>query len=287
MFFTHRAFWLPKDVEQPEGYQDAFEADEARGIAAIADGVASSLFAGSWAALLAKSVVADPPNIFDATSLSPWLAELRRRWAEPIDAGSLAWHQRPKLQAGASSTLLCVMLDYADGTDPEATGPIRLYAFSIGDCCLFHVRDDTVLRVFPIEDSQLFAGDPEAITSVTRKPDPPLRFDTLDDHCRGDDLIVLASDALAAWALGRLEGGDSPNWEAQWDMSPEAWAGMILELRRTQQIRYDDSTVVMLRVGSVPSVSEKMHDRTDWVDDVKRTIKESKLGAWLKKTLGG
>ena len=55
MFFEHKAFWLPKDIEHPDEYQDAFAVDEVRGIAAIADGVSSSLFAASWARLLVNA----------------------------------------------------------------------------------------------------------------------------------------------------------------------------------------------------------------------------------------
>ena len=55
MFFEYRAFSLPKDAENTDGNQDAFAVDQQRGLAAIADGVSSTLFAGSWARILARN----------------------------------------------------------------------------------------------------------------------------------------------------------------------------------------------------------------------------------------
>ena len=55
MLFEHRAFWLPKDVQNAQAYEDAFDVDCVRGLAAVCDGVSSTIFAGRWAAILAKA----------------------------------------------------------------------------------------------------------------------------------------------------------------------------------------------------------------------------------------
>ena len=62
MYFQSKTFWLAKDASQAEQYQDAFALDAARGIAAIADGVSSSLFSAPWAKILTEAVVAGPPD---------------------------------------------------------------------------------------------------------------------------------------------------------------------------------------------------------------------------------
>jgi hypothetical protein len=249
MFFQHRSFWLSKDVQHPDEYQDSCHVDARRGIAAIADGVSSSLFAASWAKLLSRAIVADPPDVTDAIGLPEWLNKLREAWLKPIQVDSLPWHQKARFQAGASSTLLWVELYVAEASDPTATGPVQLYAYAVGDCCLFHIRNDQLLRSFPLDKSELFDTDPNVVSSVNRQKDHLLQFETLVDYCQDGDLLVLCTDAIAAWTLAQSEAGSAPSWEAYWNISEEGWRNQIHELRQQHKIRYDDSTVLMLRIG--------------------------------------
>ncbi|MEK6238473.1 MAG: protein phosphatase 2C domain-containing protein, partial [Planctomycetales bacterium] len=177
MFSNHRIFELAKDVEKPTSNQDAARVDEQRGIAAIADGVSSTLFAGRWARSLVDAVMASPPDPYDAESMDPWLAEKRKEWNASVDPSSLAWHQKAKLKDGASSTLLWVRMEQSSD-DPEAFA-YRCYA--IGDCCLFHVREDETLRAFPLEKSSDFDTDPEVVRSAAipgKKASKSLVFQT-------------------------------------------------------------------------------------------------------------
>ncbi len=242
MFFEHKSFWLPKSVEHEEEYQDAFAVDEVRGIAAIADGVSSSLFAGSWAKLLAEAAVHDPPDIDDADAMGSWLGEQRDQWREPIDVESLAWHQKPKFEDGAYTTLLWVEL----ASDESGNFPFTCY--SIGDCCLFHVRENRVLRGFPFEHSSLFDVRPKMIGSAAKKIGPQLEFDTLDDACQPGDMLALCTDALAVWALMELESGARPDWSALWKMTDADFRQFVLDMRAENKIRFDDTTLVLLKV---------------------------------------
>jgi hypothetical protein len=275
MFFEHREFRLPKDVRRPEDYEDALALDPLRGIAAVADGVSSSLFSGSWARLLVDAAVKDPPNIYDGEQLAHWLQQLRKAWRDPIDVNALAWHQKPKLQEGAFATLLLAQLYPVAGEAEQAGGPFRLVAYAAGDCCLFHVRGDQVLRAFPYEDSRLFQKNPRVIGSVNRKQATQIRFDTLEDYCRPDDLLVLCTDAIAAWALGQLEAGYSPNWHNCWDLSERDWSEHIHRLREQQLIRFDDTTLLLLKIGQrQSSLSEERNLHADWQDDMKQTFSD-------------
>lgn len=248
MFFEHRAFWLPKDVAHDDEYQDAYQVDGFRGVAAIADGVSSSLFAASWAKILANAVVADLPDVNDFQSLGPWLARQREKWTQPINADALPWHQKARLQAGAFSTLLWVELNLAVKSDPAATGSVEMYVYAIGDCCLFHVRDDFLLRSFPIGNSQLFDAEPAVIGSASKQKDHLLKFETLNDYTQPGDLLVLCTDAVAAWALAQHEAGRSPRWSTYWDLPPEKWKQEVIALRQEHLMRYDDATLLLLRV---------------------------------------
>ncbi len=244
MVFEHQAFWLPKDVDHPDGYQDAFAVDPAQGIAAICDGASSGLFSGRWAKLLAEQTIRQTANIEQADHFAAWLTAVRQHWQAGIDIESLAWHQKAKLATGALSTLLWIELT----TDPESPG-YRLRGYSIGDGCLFHVRAGRVLKAFPIETSQQFDDNPQVLGSVAHPRDATIHFDTLDEFCQADDLLVLATDAVAAWILGCLEQGHTPDFLADWNRGESAWRQTIQQLRQQHAMRYDDATLVMLKIA--------------------------------------
>jgi len=281
LFSAHRIFWLPKDPGDPESYQDACKVDEQRGVAAIADGVSSSLFSGSWAQILVRGVVEEPPDVADRESLPPWLASRRAVWRAPLNPERLAWHQKPKFEHGAHSTLLWVELYPREATTETQPGSFHLLAYSIGDCCLLHIRQDQVLRAFPIEQSAAFEADPAALCSREGDHDRQLAFDTLEDTCQPDDLLVLTSDAIAQWAIRELEARRPVSWEACWDLKTDQWREQVLELRRQQRIRHDDSTVVMLRVGSAPE-PETDNPVVQFVDSVADRVRHSRAFQWFK-----
>lgn len=248
MFFEHQAFWLPKDVERSEEFQDAWCVDQEHGVAAIADGVSSSLFSGSWAKILTKAVVEEPPYIDDMPALPEWLAEHRAAWIEPIDESKLAWHQKPKFQQGASTTLLWIEMYVADQAETGVAGASQIYGYAIGDTCLFHVREDKVLRSFPLEKSEEFQKDPAVINSFDKQRDHLLQFETWESFCQQGDMLVLCTDAVASWAMAQMEAGTPPRWRSYWGKSQEDWQAEVMQLRAEQQMRYDDATLLLLRI---------------------------------------
>ncbi|MCE9553169.1 MAG: protein phosphatase 2C domain-containing protein [Planctomycetes bacterium] len=242
MYFEQRTFTVAKDASKPLENQDALACDPARGIAALADGATSSLQSGRWARLLVEGVVAGPPDIAEAATFPAWLAARREAWQSGLDEKALAWHQKARLADGAFSTLLWIELATAEN------GALAMRGFALGDSCLLHIRGGKVLRSFPIEESRLFGTEPVLLGSAPRQSAESLAFDTLDDTCESGDLLVLATDAVAAWALTQLEAGRPLGLESLWDMADEDFARWITRLRDQQQIRYDDSTVVLLRM---------------------------------------
>ncbi len=247
MRFEHRTFWLAKDAQYPDEYQDAFALAPDRGLAAIADGVSSAIFSAAWARILTEAVIAEPPRLDDGAAFVEWLARRRAAWSQGIDARSLPWNVRPKMVLGAMTTLLWVELTPPDAAD-GFPGWYRLRCTAIGDCCLFHVRKGDQLRSFPMDRAESFGLDPCVVGSIDRKQDHLLEFHLIDDACWPGDLLVLATDALAQWAVGRHESGQPVAWENYWDLSPEAFFDEIMALRNENQIRYDDTTLMLLRV---------------------------------------
>ncbi len=271
MFFDVRTLHTAKDQEYAAEYEDAFQVDGERGLASIADGVSSAIFSRQWARILTQGTVDEPPDLYAEGSLESWLEQRRQEWLTTIDIPNLPWNKRRKLQqvGGAFSTLLWIEL-YEDppvDTDREEPAadqesdepkPYRLRCFAVGDCSLFHVREGEILRSFPLTDAASFDADPISICSVNLNRDHCLEFSAMDEYCQSGDLLVLCTDAIGKWAMTRIEADDPPNWETYWDMPSEDWLEEITNLRTERQMRYDDTTLVLLKVGVEPE--EKLLD---------------------------
>ena len=249
MLFQSRVFQLAKDTECPEECQDACGMDAAGGIAVVADGVASAIFSRQWADVLVRATVADAPDPTDTEAFAGWLARRRQQWAEQIDTTGLAWFQKAKLPMGAFSTLLWVRLLPVDEQQEGTFGAYRLQGFAIGDSCLFHVRGGELVRTFPIQKAEELEANPVVLGSVDLNRDQLMEFTALDELCYPGDLLVLCTDAIADWALRLAESGSPVAWDSYSDMDAPEWEDEIAELRGQSKMRYDDATLVLLRVA--------------------------------------
>ena len=266
MPFAFRAFTLAKDPQQPGEYQDAWRCAPEAGVAAVADGVASAIFSGPWAEVLVEAIIAQPLSLDQHDGLGTWLAARRAQWQAKIDTTGLAWFQKAKLPAGAFSTLLWVTIA-ADNA--EATWLCR----AIGDSCLFHVRDGRLLCVFPIERTEDFAADPVVLGSVNLNRDHLLEFKSAQGSCCPGDLLVLATDAVAQWILSEVEAGNPPTWNDFWTMTEMEWRDGLDRLRTEGAMRYDDATLVVLRIdGGTPATPEANDAGAVALVDVELTI---------------
>jgi len=248
MQFAARIFTIAKDPEHPEQFQDACHVDAAGGIAAVADGVASTLFSGQWAELLTQAIVADALDPADQEGFACWLKKRREAWSAQIDVSGLAWFQKAKLPLGAFCTLLWVRLLPEEESPPPTPPSQRLQAFALGDSCLLHVRGGEAIHTFPIQQSPQFDADPLAVGSLDLGRDQLLNFRCLEERCLLGDLLVLCTDAVAQWALRRCESGCPPAWDDYWHMTEQAWREEIVALREQGLMRYDDATLLLLRV---------------------------------------
>ncbi len=258
MPFESRVFQLARDTEHPEEYQDAYGLDAARGIAAVADGVTSSIFARRWARILTEATVAAAPDPNDPQAFGRWLQLRRQTWSQRIDTSSLAWYQKAKLPQGAFSTLLWIRLLPLARQRPGTFGALRLRGYAIGDSCLFHARHGEVLRTFPIQKAEELEADPLVLGSVDLSRDQLLQFQALDELCYADDLLVLCTDAIAAWALRLGESGNPPVWETYWNMTQQRWQEEVIRLRDQGHMRYDDATLLLLRVADPAECSDEV-----------------------------
>ena len=259
MLFESRSYWLAKDAEaaheHPETYEDASACSAEMRRAAIADGVSQAMFSGIWARLLTEAAVEQPPDVTDAAAFHQWLVEPRAQWAAQVAAKQLNYFQRQKLQAvhGGYSTLQWLEFE-SSAPDSEE---YEFHSYAVGDCCLFHVRDGQVISTFPMERSEEFDRHPMSICSVDRKHDELVasEFKVFHGLCRAGDLLVLATDAIAKWAMEILETDSSIDWSGFWETSQEEFASQVVELRNEKRMEIDDTSLLLLRVLGVAGVA--------------------------------
>jgi len=260
MRFRSHQSWFPKDEEFPGDYEDASSCSEKFGRAIVADGVSSAIFSRTWARLLTRSAVNDPPDLTSEEAIWAWLSPLQQEWRKGINFQSLPWHQKPKaISTGAQSTLIVVAIDPLQ-EKAESGGEYRLRASAIGDCVLFLIREGTKVLSFPLIAADEFKQPPHILSSIAKGVHYADKFQHLDDRCRVGDLLVICSDAVGLWAMEEYENGRHVDWMRYWG-NDAAWYEDILALRTTSprddrtSMRVDDCTLLLLEI-----ITETTHE---------------------------
>ena len=234
---------LPKEGEGMEAYEDAARTRTDRWPvrAAVADGATESAFSAGWAERLTQGLVdqgaTTPEALRDA--VSGWQPD----WHEAIRGRAEAkpWYVAAKAEEGAFAALL--------GLSLRADGSWR--AVSVGDCCLFHVRDGALVRSWPFGAAEAFTNRPALVPSVSSRTLPAPKAAT-GDWTPGDSFL-LTTDAVAAWLLD----ADSPIGPADVEAGDEtAFRKAVKQARADESLRNDDTTLLVVR-------SAKGHDANE------------------------
>jgi hypothetical protein len=248
------AFWLQKDGNSAEEYEDAFAVDQremAPGLVlrlAIADGATETLFSGLWARLLADAYCNGELTTlrFDAS-----LASLQNEWSRQVGTNSETWYGERKASLGASSTFLGLSVSQESG-DSKQRGEWR--AIAVGDSCLFQIRDNNLIAAFPNTKSSQFDSRPFLLSS-NPQGNMPLS-DAMANH-RGSweagDEFFLMTDAVAQWFLAAFEQGRSPWRDIRGHATTEdEFVRWISNTRKQGSLRNDDVTLVRFAPSGLP-----------------------------------
>ena len=239
----HIVYSLPKRGNSTEEYEDAFAGDSGQGHFAVADGASESSFARSWADLLVKQFVQSP--ILNPQQWGEWSAPLRDRWLEEVGGRTLPWYAEAKLAQGAFATFLGLVVDAEQ---------CHWQAISIGDSCLFQIRDGILQKAFPIQESHAFGRTPWLLGSRTLSENQTGDdgFQTCSGDWQVDDYFLLMTDALAQWFLSQMESGKTPRETVEFLVSenPDSngFAEWIAKLREEKQLHNDDATLMVVRL---------------------------------------
>lgn len=242
----YRAFRLPRQGHGLEDCQDALAGDPERRRFAIADGAAESPYSALWAQLLVEEFVRQGERL---PNWANWLKKVSGTFSEKVPdtfLNGVPWYLEPGLVQGAFATFLGVVIEDQSW-----------YAVAVGDSCLFQVRQDELIRAFPVLRAGDFSNAPWLVGSRTSPSEVPHKngLQQMGD-CRPRDRLWLMTDALAHWFLMQAESGGKP-WRTlesflpsatDEDAAQQAFAAWIEGLRSSRQLRNDDVTLLAISV---------------------------------------
>ena len=256
-----QVFWVPKLGNAEEEYEDASSVAVATRRFAIADGATESSFADRWARSLVERFTAEPPLVPPSSvPLPDWLAPLQQRWYAEIAWDKLPWFAEEKARSGAFAALLGVYFLKPDPSKKaapwwsflwkrrEQPAGVRWHAMAIGDSCLFQVREEKLLKAFPMDNSARFSDRPLLVSSnQSRNQSVWSSVELAEGDCRAQDLFLLCTDAVAKWFLAEHEAGRKPWEELTKISSREEFAALVSRLRENKSLKNDDSTILTIR----------------------------------------
>lgn len=252
-----KVFWGPKRGNSVDEYEDAFAHQD--NCIAVADGATESSFADLWAQALVHNYASNPPkgNTPSSVPLEKWLTPLQQEWHASIAWDKLPWYAEEKARSGAFAALIGV--NFSVNGSPQKTGfdffgffkkkaepRVKWQALAVGDSNLFQIRQNRLLRSFPLEQSDQFNSRPLLLCSNPNRNQPVWqRMQVAEGDCEPGDLIFLATDAMAQWFLSQHEAGKKPWDELTRLNSDDDFAYFIDQTRQNSGVRNDDMTLVI------------------------------------------
>lgn len=230
---------LPKSGFELSECEDFIGVDEQNGRFAVADGATEAFDARSWAERLAQNWVRSDAAL-TADSFHDWIAAeglaLHASWSQL----TLPWYAEEKARKGSFAAFVGVEFDL------EAKAP-SWKAIALGDACLLHCRDGSLLKSLPLSDPASFNSAPLLVASDPALYKSSAHALVIDSGaCQHKDVLFLLSDAVAAWYLEHWEQSDLSGVFESNDES--AIAAFFENERQAGKIKNDDIAVVRIEV---------------------------------------
>jgi serine/threonine protein phosphatase PrpC len=259
MFAQVKALWWWKLEHVKETCEDAYKYDIEKGLFAVADGMSTMVFSHLWANILVNRFVNTPLIGVDPFETEWWL---RPAQLEYINTSPKVETFSPLVQSkarkGSAATLATVRISTVqDNTSALA----ELLAF--GDSCIFvgNLRERLVRVLFPIGRSSDFGQAPVGLPSLSWRYNRHFYLPNSQQvELQPDDVIILATDAVAEWIISNGANTYATTWEAFQRIvslkqdepagttpGPEGtWSHFIQQCRSAGQMVNDDMTALII-----------------------------------------
>lgn len=250
-------FFTPKEGNNDNEYEDAFypvrsgllEGDKL--LLALADGASESMFSKQWAECLVRHFCSgNYSNSYDFVeqTIVKWEKCVKLLVQSREDDGKpLWWYEEIGIDRGAFSTLLGLTIKQTEGVHGGVWE-----ALTVGDSCLFQVRDDQLIAQFPPLTSADFNNHPLLISS-NRKNNSSLKEvkNEKTGFWQQGDQLFLMTDAMAHWFIQMIEFQHEP-WRRIYENNENQiiFSQWINYLRDSNNLRNDDVTVICIEILS-------------------------------------
>lgn len=223
---------------------------------AVSDGATESSFSKIWAKILVRDY--NKKGYKSAGGLEKRINTLSKKWSREIKIDSLPWYAKDKAKNGAFSTLLGLELEgiclYRKQKILERTARSGKWSsISIGDSCLFQIRDNDLIKSFPIDKASDFTSTPLLLSSnVENNSSLSSSIFSLQGSWKKDDEFFIGTDAFSAWFLSEKEKNRSP-WVEFYDIindsdPNEKFKSWVNVKRECGELKNDDTTVIFMRL---------------------------------------
>ena len=232
-----RTFSTQKEGNLPDEYEDASAYGKDGFLFSVTDGATESSFAKEWAKFLAEEFTENSDSEEHGLRyvLRNAITKAKIRWNGALKNKTIPWHAEEKVKRGAYASFIGLKIF------PET---MKWEAISVGDCCLFVVRNDKLAEKFPIEDPEEFGNTPYLIGSVADPDEDGIKVK--QGALKGGDVIFLFSDAFAHWFLRTCE--NEPWKKINGIKDKTTFQSVIDELRENREMKNDDVTMMTITV---------------------------------------
>jgi len=252
MKLSYDTFCLQKKGNKPEEYEDAFapshsqEGIDLDGILAfaIADGASIGIASKLWANMLVKhftEIKKIEADFWQGVS-TKWNDWKKNYIEERLESGNpLKYYEEEGLRKGPFSTLLGLLLIKLND------GRVQWKAIAVGDSCLFLIRDNKLVKAFPVSHSSDFGDFPNLVSPDSIK-NGNLNVKRCEDELSSGDEFYLLTDAFAHWFLKGWESGNTPWVELSKIDSNDKFKKFVEDLREMKNVKNDDVTFMHIKI---------------------------------------
>jgi hypothetical protein len=235
-----RQLLLPKLDHDASECEDAIAFDTNTARFAVTDGATEAFHARQWATNLAEHWVRNESTL-TLEEFRKWVADEGRELHDSWSGLTLSWYSEEKARAGSFAAFVGVELDLKTDTPSWK-------AIALGDTCLLHCRGGALLKSLPLSRSESFNSAPVLVASNSKLHDSTMQSVVIDSgSCENGDVLLLMSDAAAAWCLQRFEQSD---FDANFltAKADEELIRFFDDEREAGRIRNDDLAVLRIEI---------------------------------------
>lgn len=210
---------------------------------AVADGATEGFDSRRWARYLTRAWISPTSVPLAPCDLVERIRALGARLERRRAGRSLPWYLEEKASGGAYAAFLGL----------QVTSSWTWSAVALGDTCLIIERNGAVELAFPISSAEDFSSRPVLVASKTDAGMTRQAMRLEEGVCLPGDVLLLMSDAIACWYLGRAVTDRRLIDEFHDALGDSAVFTSFIERERSaHRLRNDDVAVVKLVVNLRP-----------------------------------